>query len=288
MMLLAAGLLLLACAALLLVARGQVARDEAVARRFRILAGFGPGAGGETGGGLERLLGGKARRSKRRQRQGATLEERVRTQRLLMAPLLAVALSAFGLLRGESMDQLLILGMIGGILGYMLPVWIGRLREVRHRQRMDAQVPMLIHLMIMTFDAGLTVERSLASVRRDSRRLVPDIADELDQLFARLDHGEDVVDALEMMDESVNVDSFSDLVSVLRQILQQGGEARRSLLSLADILEIRRRQQLQERISKMAGKMTVVMVLFFFPALFILLAGPAFIAVVGSLGDLSG
>lgn len=286
MMLLAAGLLLLGCAGLLLLARAQVARDELVSRRFRDLAGFGVGA--EAGGGLRRLFGGPAERKARRRRQGASLEERVRPQRLLAAPLLATGLAAFGIARGETADQVLVLGLIGGILGFMLPVWLGRLREARHRQRIDAQVPMLIHLMIMTFDAGLTVERSLSSVRRDSRRLVPDIADELDQLFTRVDHGEDIVDALEMMDESVNVDSFSDLVSVLRQILQQGGEARRSLLSLADILEIRRRQQLQERISKMAGKMTVVMVLFFFPALFILLAGPAFIAVLGSLGDLSG
>ncbi len=283
MTLLGLGLLLLAGAALLLVVRGQAARQEIVRARLQTHAAF-PAESTDRPED-QPLTRKKARRGRQ---QGASLEQRVHGQRLLAAPVLAAALIAFGLVRGEPATQLLVLGLIGGISGWMLPVWLGRAREARHRDRIDAQVPMLIHLLIMTFDAGLTVERSLSSVRRDCRRLVPDIADELDQLFVRLDHGEDLVEAMALMDESVDVDSFSDLVSVLRQLLQQGGEARKSLLSLAELLEIRRRQQLQEKISKMAGKMTVVMVLFFFPALFILLAGPAFIAVLGSLGDLSG
>jgi tight adherence protein C len=71
---------------------------------------------------------------------------------------------------------------------------------------------------------------------------------------------------------------------ILQQLLYQGGGAMKSLLSLKQLLDDRRLTRLQEYISKMSAKMSVVMMLFLFPALLIVLAGPGFTALAKALG----
>lgn len=59
-----------------------------------------------------------------------------------------------------------------------------------------------------------------------------------------------------------------------------------SLLSLKELIDDRRMTTLQERVSKMSAKMSIVMMVFLFPALLIILAGPGFIAIIQALGDM--
>jgi tight adherence protein C len=80
------------------------------------------------------------------------------------------------------------------------------------------------------------------------------------------------------------VDEFTDTCVILQQLLYQGGGAMKSLLALKQLLDDRRLTRLQEYISKMSAKMSVVMMLFLFPALLIVLAGPGFTALAKALG----
>ena len=62
------------------------------------------------------------------------------------------------------------------------------------------------------------------------------------------------------------VDEFTDTCVILQQLIHQGGGAMKSLLTLKALLDDRRLTRLQEYISKMSAKMSVVMMLFLFPA----------------------
>lgn len=75
------------------------------------------------------------------------------------------------------------------------------------------------------------------------------------------------------------VDEFTDTCVILQQLILQGGGAMKSLQALKQLLDDRRLTRLQEYISKMSAKMSVVMMLFLFPALLIVLAGPGFTAI---------
>ena len=57
------------------------------------------------------------------------------------------------------------------------------------------------------------------------------------------------------------------------------------VMDALELVEKRRELTLRENVSALAGKMTVVMVLFFFPALLIFVAGPAFLAIMAALGS---
>ena len=82
------------------------------------------------------------------------------------------------------------------------------------------------------------------------------------------------------------MDDLTDCFTILVQLIYQGGGAMASLLSLKELLDDRRMTSLQERVSKMSAKMSVVMMLFLFPALLIVLAGPGFVAIIQALGDM--
>jgi len=82
----------------------------------------------------------------------------------------------------------------------------------------------------------------------------------------------------------LGVDEFSDTCSILQQLLYQGGGAMKSLQALKQLLDDRRLTRMQEFISKMSAKMSVVMMVFLFPALLIVLAGPGFIAISKAMG----
>jgi len=76
------------------------------------------------------------------------------------------------------------------------------------------------------------------------------------------------------------------VVVIIRQMLKQGGSARASLTKMVELIEGRRLSGMQEKVSKLSAKMTVVMIVFFFPALVILLAGPGFISIGDSMGEM--
>jgi tight adherence protein C len=72
---------------------------------------------------------------------------------------------------------------------------------------------------------------------------------------------------------------------ILNQLIHQGGGAMKSLLSLKQLIDDRRLTRLQEYISKLSAKMSVVMMVFLFPALLIVLAGPGFMAISKALAS---
>ncbi|MGB1582019.1 MAG: type II secretion system F family protein, partial [Nevskiales bacterium] len=99
----------------------------------------------------------------------------------------------------------------------------------------------------------------------------------------QLDAGADLVQVLGDIECDLDVVELSNVLGLLRQIERYGGEIRESLLSVLSLIEERRVLSLRERVNQLAGRMTVVMVMFFFPALLLCIAGPAFTAIIFAL-----
>jgi tight adherence protein C len=113
----------------------------------------------------------------------------------------------------------------------------------------------------------------------EGQKLLPELTSELRLILARVDSGLELGQELNKAAAMLAVDEFTDTSVILQQLIQQGGGAMKSLLALKQLLDDRRLTRLQEYISKMSAKMSVVMMLFLFPALLIVLAGPGFTAI---------
>jgi tight adherence protein C len=164
-------------------------------------------------------------------------------------------------------------------IGYLLPKRLLAYSAKRRQKQIAVEISTLIPLLRILFESGMAVEQALRVLSTEARKLLPQVTQELSLILARVDSGLELRQELNKAANMLAIDEFTDTCIILQQLIQQGGGAMKSLLSLKQLLDDRRLTNLQEYISKMSAKMSVVMMLFLFPALLIVLAGPGFTAI---------
>jgi len=170
-------------------------------------------------------------------------------------------------------------------IGYLLPKRILALSAKYRQERIAREISTFIPLLRILFESGMAVEQSLRVLSTEAQRLLPDLTHELRLVLARVDSGLELSEELGKTARLLAVDEFTDTCIILQQLIHQGGGAMKSLLALKQLLDDRRLTRLQEYISKMSAKMSVVMMVFLFPALLIVLGGPAMIAISRALNN---
>lgn len=183
-------------------------------------------------------------------------------------------------------DPLWIAPVVAVGIGYLLPKRILASAAKSQQRRIAREVSTFIPLLRILFESGMAVEQSLRVLSTEAQRLLPALTYELRLILTRVDSGLELGEELGKTAKLLAVDEFTDTCVILQQLIQQGGGAMKSLLSLKQLLDDRRLTRLQEYISKMSAKMSVVMMVFLFPALLIILGGPAFIAIARALTNL--
>lgn len=173
------------------------------------------------------------------------------------------------------------------IVGILMPKRILGMVAERRREEIRLELPVFVQTLRILFDSGLAVEQSLRVLSQEAKKVFPQVARELDRALQRASSGLDLADELARVADQLQVEEFTDSVSILRQMLRQGGSARASLVNLQKLIEDRHMTIMQERVTKLSAKMAMVMILFLFPALFILLAAPGFMALTRALGNIT-
>lgn len=169
-------------------------------------------------------------------------------------------------------------------LGYLLPKRLLVAAAQRRQKQIAVEISTFIPLLRILFESGLAVEQSLRVLSNEGKELLPVLSSELNLILTRVDSGLELGEELRKTAVILEVDEFSDTCVILNQLIHQGGGAMKSLLSLKQLIDDRRLTRLQEYISKLSAKMSVVMMVFLFPALLIVLAGPGFTAISRALG----
>ena len=149
-------------------------------------------------------------------------------------------------------------------------------------------IPMFIHLLVLLFEAGLSTRQAFASLVREGQGVLPELGQEFEGVLRQLEAGGDIADVLKGMGTALDVPDLEGVLGVLRQVDKYGGEIREPLLEALSVLEERRGLDLREKVNLISGRMTVVMVLFFFPALLIFVAGPAVVSILRAMADVAG
>lgn len=169
-------------------------------------------------------------------------------------------------------------------VGYLLPKRLLVIAVARRQKQLANEISTFIPLLRILFESGMAVEQALRVLSHECQALLPVLTQELRLVLSRVDSGLELGEELNKATLLLAVDEFTDTCVILQQLLHQGGGAMKSLLSLKQLLDDRRLTRLQEYVSKMSAKMSVVMMLFLFPALLIVLAGPGFTALAKALG----
>lgn len=168
-------------------------------------------------------------------------------------------------------------------VGYLIPKRALAYAAKKRQKRAAVEISTFIPLLRILFESGMAVEQALRVLSHEARELLPILTGELRMVLTRVDSGLELSRELGNAASLLAVDEFDDTCAILQQLIQQGGGAMKSLQSLKELLDDRRQTRLEEYISKMSAKMSVVMMVFLFPALLIVLGGPSFIALARAL-----
>jgi tight adherence protein C len=160
----------------------------------------------------------------------------------------------------------------GGVLGYLIPsIWLSRKVKARQKE-IRVALPNALDLLTISVEAGLGFD---AAITRVTEKYHNALALEFTQVLNEARLGRPRLEALEDMARRNNVDELSNFIQAVVQSDQLGVGIAQVLRIQSEEMRRRRRQHAEEMGAKAALKMLFPMVGCIFPALFIVLLGPA-------------
>jgi len=177
-----------------------------------------------------------------------------------------------------------ILGL-AALLGFMGPE-MGLTYLVRRRQQaLRLALPDALDLLVICVEAGLGLDQSLLYIGQELRLAHPELCEEFDLVNAEMHVGKTRTEAFRSLATRTAVDDIKALVATLIQTDRFGTSVAQSLRVHSDDLRTKRRQRAEEMAAKTVVKMVFPLVFFIFPALFVVILGPAVISLVHSFGQ---
>ncbi len=203
----------------------------------------------------------------------------IRVVTIGIAVLVFVLLFLFNVLGLSGNLRLALPGLL--ILGLVLGPDSILNRKVEERQHViQITLPDVMDLLTISVEAGLGFEQAIDRVVNS----VPGpLSDEFTRMLGETRAGASRSDAMRAMDERCNVPELRSFVMAIIQADQFGVSIGRVLRGQADEMRIKRRQLAQERAQKAPVKMLIPMVFCIFPALFVVVLGPAIMSIRESL-----
>jgi tight adherence protein C len=171
--------------------------------------------------------------------------------------------------------------------GYYVPDIILK-RKISLRQReIFESFPDALDLMTVCVEAGLAMDAALARVGAEIGLKSPVLAEELQLVTLELRAGSAKEKALRNLALRTGVEDVDNLAKMLIQADRFGTSVGTALRVQSEQLRTRRRQLIEENAGKIATKLLFPLIFCIFPALLVVLLGPAVLQIMRSVGSVS-
>ncbi len=178
--------------------------------------------------------------------------------------------------------------MLQQLLGAALGVGIGAygptlgLKKAisRRYRKMQKALPDALDLLVICAEAGLSLDGALTRVAREMGGAAPELADEFGLAAIELGFLPNRTEALRNLTRRVDLAAIRGVVNTLMQTERYGTPLAQSLRVLAAEFRDARMMKAEEKAGRLPATLTVPMILFILPTLFIVLIGPALIQVM--------
>jgi tight adherence protein C len=174
--------------------------------------------------------------------------------------------------RGMSVPALVLGTVIFAAMGWMAPVVFLSRRARMRTDQIERELPELIDLLVVTLEAGLSF---LASLHMSAARLRGPLGEELRLSLHEQRLGLTANDALQGMLRRAETPALRTFVRSVVQGEQLGVSTGQIMRNLAVEMRKTRRSKAEERAQKAPIKMLFPLIFLIFPAMFIVLLGPA-------------
>ena len=199
----------------------------------------------------------------------------------LLAVLLPVIAYFYVMLGGAKLgtNMMLLILLSAGAVGYYLPnAVLSRLVFVRQREIFET-FPDAADLLLVCVEAGLGLDAALVRVAEEMRLKSEALAEELHLVNLELRAGSSREKALRNLALRTGVEEVNTFATMLIQADRFGTSIGESLRVFSDELRTKRQMRAEEIAAKIPLKLLFPMVFCIFPALLLVLLGPAFIQI---------
>jgi tight adherence protein C len=171
----------------------------------------------------------------------------------------------------------LLIALFAGAIGYLIPgVFLARMIEKRKMEIRNG-LPDALDLLIVCVEAGCGLDQAIVKASDELEIAYPALAMELRLITTEIRAGKARLEAFKNFAARTKVDDVQSLVSLLIQTDKFGTSIAQALRTHAETSRTKRRQRAEERAAKVGVKLVFPLVLFLFPALYVVILGPAVI-----------
>ncbi|OWW19096.1 type II secretion system F family protein [Noviherbaspirillum denitrificans] len=187
-----------------------------------------------------------------------------------------------------STTNMMLVLLVAAAFGFYLPNGVlSRLVALRQREIVEA-FPDALDLMTVCVEAGLAVDSAIARIAGEMATTAPALSEEMNLVSLELRAGASKERALRNLAMRTGVDEVDGLVAMLIQAERFGTSIGASLRVHADALRTRRRQRAEEAAAKVALKLLFPLIFCIFPAIMLVLLGPAMLQIIRVLQPVAG
>jgi tight adherence protein C len=181
----------------------------------------------------------------------------------------------------NGLNALIIMAMV--VIGAYVPhVYVKNLTQKR-REKLEKAIADTLDLMVISAEAGLSLDATFSRVARELGPAWPEMSDELTLTAIELTFLSDRRKAMDNLNDRTNMDSIRAVVNTLRQAEKYGTPLAQSLRVLSAEFRNNRMMKAEEKAARLPVLLTLPMVVFILPPLFIVLIGPAILKLIDQL-----
>jgi tight adherence protein C len=206
----------------------------------------------------------------------------------MMAVLVGIAAAAYVWAKGTHLENAIGITMIAAGLGFLAPnMWLSS-AIAKRGEKIRNGLPDTLDMIVISVEAGLGLDAAFQRVGDEMKKVHPTLAEELQLVTLESQMGIPRAEALCNLSTRTGLDEVRSLVAMINQTERFGTSIAKALRNQSDALRVKRRQAAEERAQKTTVKLMVPLILFIFPAILVVLAGPAALKMIEALSKTPG
>lgn len=179
--------------------------------------------------------------------------------------------------------EVIAVSVLLAIVGFLVPDLVVQHKMEKRQLAIMEAFPDALDLLVVCVESGLGLDGAIQKVGNELSFSWPELGDELKLVNLELRAGKDRKEALKSLAERTGISDIQALVSILIQAEHFGTSIADSLREHANEMRLARIQRAKEKAAKLPVKLLFPILFFIFPALFLVILGPAAIRIYTTL-----
>lgn len=178
----------------------------------------------------------------------------------------------------------ILVGVCCGFLGIMLPeLWLRSCTQQRQR-RLRQSLPDFVDLVVTCVEGGMGAPEAISHVHQELAATHLELSYEVSHVMRDATFGISLDKSFRRMADRTGVEEVQTLATFLEHSQRFGSVMGEALREFSDMLRFQREQRAEERAQQASVKILIPTLLFIFPTIFVVLAGPAAIQISSKFG----